>query len=519
MKKARVLHPILFSVFPILFLWAQNIDEMRLADLVLPLVITLVVTALVLSLASRAFGSIQTSGIVVSVLVLLFFSYGYVLNALVTGFGPYRGEMFQVAIGFGSLLVLALVIRQVQGLGDRVHRLTPILNVVAAALVLIQLITGGGSVLEGRSLSVRDTTEEVSQTAAVVRPDIIFILLDAYGRQDVLKDLYQLDNREFLEGLNQRGFQVAHDSRAPYIQTLLSMAAIFNLDYLDAFTDLDLSAKDRVVLSEIIWNSRAIRQLKQLGYSTAAFSSGYEMTEFRKADRYLQPRRSQGEFPRLLISMTPLRLIVPTGTWFDQQRSRIEYTLQTLPEMEGRENPLFVLAHVVAPHPPFVFGDDQDGQHGDVWYRMGDGSFRVNSDAVRSRYVHQYRQQLEAVNELAMASVDGLLARPVGERPVIVVASDHGPGSELDWDSMADSNLRERVGSLFAVYFPDASTEISLPDPMSPVNTFRLIFNRYFGADYLPLPSRSFFSTWNEPFRFTEIEDSKVGLTSRSPDP
>jgi hypothetical protein len=57
------------------------------------------------------------------------------------------------------------------------------------------------------------------------RPDIYYIVLDAYGRQDVLADLYNLDNRPFLDYLEGKGFYVASESHSNYMQTVFSIPA------------------------------------------------------------------------------------------------------------------------------------------------------------------------------------------------------------------------------------------------------------------------------------------------------
>ena len=81
-KRTAVIHPYLFGVFPILFLYAQNAGEMRARDLLGPLVVVVSVTAIAMFVSTRASGSKAKAGAAVSTLLLLFFSYGYVLHYL-----------------------------------------------------------------------------------------------------------------------------------------------------------------------------------------------------------------------------------------------------------------------------------------------------------------------------------------------------------------------------------------------------------------------------------------------------
>lgn len=513
MKRNTVLHPFLFGAFPILFLYAQNAGEMRLSDLVGPLVLTLLVTALLQFVLSRALGDSQRSGVVVSTLLVLFFSFGYLLRLLEADSEQIWTQRNQWIVAMGSLLIFALVLKGLRSLGGRLAPLTSLLNFVGAGLVLVQVLTAAAVVYGRADVGIGGLTHGDARATSVTRPDIFFILLDGYGREDVLANLYAFDNSEFLSGLENKGFHVARDSRAPYIQTLLSMVSIFNLEYLDELEGLDSETDDRVGLSEVIWKSEALRLLQGQGYSTVSFASGYSLTEFKSADRYLLPSRGLSEFSSLVVNTTPIQVILDAGSQAARQRRRIEYVFRTMPELGGEGRPVFILAHIIAPHPPFVLGEDSDGQGEGRWPGLSDGNHRVKTDDDRAGYIERYRQQLERVNEHVKQLVDELLARPEGEEPVIVIASDHGPGSELIWHSMDKSNLRERIGSLFAIYLPGPEALEPLPDSMTPVNTFRLIFNRYFGTEYPLLPTRSFYSSWNAPFQFHEIAEAKLRLT------
>jgi len=57
---------------------------------------------------------------------------------------------------------------------------------------------------------------------------------------------------------------------------------------------------------------------------------------------------------------------------------------------------------------------------------------------------------------------------------------------------------------LNAYYLPDGGSEAIYP-AISPVNTFRTIFNRYFGGNLPLLEDRSYFSPVDDPFRLTPI--------------
>ncbi|HUG33250.1 MAG TPA: hypothetical protein VMJ90_00670 [Anaerolineales bacterium] len=65
-------------------------------------------------------------------------------------------------------------------------------------------------------------------------------------------------------------------------------------------------------------------------------------------------------------------------------------------------------------------------------------------------------------------------------QPNIVLMGDHGPGLMFKWDIDSPGCLWERTSNLYAVLLPGNQDNELLHPSMTPVNTFRLIFNTYF---------------------------------------
>ena len=87
---------------------------------------------------------------------------------------------------------------------------------------------------------------------------------------------------------------------------------------------------------------------------------------------------------------------------------------------------------------------------------------------------------------------------------------DHPPRDDVDlnrydWRQASQDELREKFGILNALYLPGV-TPSGLHPAMTPVNTFRIVFNAYFGTRMELLPDRSFAAV-NEfkPYEFFEI--------------
>jgi hypothetical protein len=153
------------------------------------------------------------------------------------------------------------------------------------------------------------------------------------------------------------------------------------------------------------------------------------------------------------------------GQYEQAQRRQTLYTLEHLKELAEQQGSKFVFAHLMCPHAPYVFGSEGEYTAVIDWTNYED----------KAPYLGQYvfiSTEIEKV-------VDALLEKSESP-PIIILQSDHGqrpshPGIVIGAD--------EWRKILNAMYLPGMNySEIS--ESISPVNTFRLIFNHYFDTDY-----------------------------------
>jgi hypothetical protein len=85
--------------------------------------------------------------------------------------------------------------------------------------------------------------------------------------------------------------------------------------------------------------------------------------------------------------------------------------------------------------------------------------------------------------------------------PIIIIQGDHGPGVPVQ---SGDYNAR-RMQILNAYYFPEV--DVPLYAEITPVNSFRILFNYYFDQDLELRDDISFFSSYKEPAEFEIIEN------------
>ncbi|CAN5146838.1 hypothetical protein BH10PLA2_BH10PLA2_39730 [soil metagenome] len=99
--------------------------------------------------------------------------------------------------------------------------------------------------------------------------------------------------------------------------------------------------------------------------------------------------------------------------------------------------------------------------------------------------------------------------------PIIILQGDHGPGSMLHWENPVQTNMVERLSNFNAYSLP-GDGKAKLYDSITPVNTFRVIFDHYFGGHWEMLKDRSFFGTWSHPYPFVEFKAPAVAPKAES---
>jgi hypothetical protein len=516
MKKSVVVHPFLFAVFPILFLYSHNIEGTSITDFIAPAVVSALSALSFWFLLSFAFKNKQKAGLLVSLSILLFFSYGHLCDA----FGDFAFSIRGTIIGADELLVFVCSLLFFLG-GYLLAKsakdfsvLTKALNVAAAFLFIVSL-TGIGSQALRTGLArhqhgvPRSTRQVPMRTEKPDRsPDIYYIILDGYARADILEEMYGYDNGEFLDYLKEKGFHVAGKSKSNYCQTALSLASSLNFQYLQGLINrIHSKSRNTSLLRNLIRDSEIVGFLRQHGYEFVAFSSGYSFTEMERADVFMSPSQALSESQNLLINATPLRTLMdklPVKSQCDLHRDRLLYIFDQLPGVGGADPPVFVFAHIMAPHPPFVFGKEGKPVRCAGGFSYDDGSHYIE-DGDGDEYRQSYKRQLTFINKKTREAIDRILAVS-SNPPVIILQSDHGPGSTLEWDDPQKSSLEERMSILNAYYLPHDGHEL-VYDEITPVNTFRIICNHYFGTGYELLGDQSYFSDHQHPYKFINVTD------------
>jgi hypothetical protein len=134
--------------------------------------------------------------------------------------------------------------------------------------------------------------------------------------------------------------------------------------------------------------------------------------------------------------------------------------------------PYFTFAHILIPHIPFVFSPNG------ILTDPGFFSGKLTAPSSPKYFNEGYIDEIQFDNQQFISILTYILNNS-STPPIIVIQGDHGFG-------------KNRFPILNAYYLPTSQGSQKIYPTVSPVNTFRIIFDTYFGGSYGLLPDQSF---------------------------
>ena len=471
-KGPVIFYPPLLAAFPILFLYAYNISETSASQMWLPLVISVAASLVLWAILSLILRSLAKAGLATAIFLLFFFSYGHLYDVLEWGvFTPKHAYLLP-----GMLFIWGYCVYFISRAKRDFRITTKTHNIMAVVLIAINLFNIAS--YQAKVARLSDVTPaEMPETSAASPaelnnlPDIYFIILDEYAHPDTMKEWYDYDNSEFTNSLEDKGFFIASGSETQKMTSPLIIAQILNMEYLDY-----------IPWSEVTYQKIAYSQvanfLQAQGYQYIVFGNDFARYTWEKyaknnVDLYFDYHGYDSssmvtEFIHILWNTTMLRpfYLYVTGSQYENSyRCQTLHTLEKLKALPELAGPKFVFVHFICPHEPFVFGPNDEYIAPANWFDYSDKQFYLGQYIFISAEIEKVIDVLLDESEIP---------------PIIILQSDHGlrpthPGVVIG------GNEWKKI--LNAMYLPGMDTEM-LYDDISPVNTFRLIFNHYFDADY-----------------------------------
>lgn len=456
----------------------------------------LIITAISLLLLAVRYlrFEMQKSSLLISASLILFFSTGYIRDTAPSELIPgIRWYVLLVPAGIVFALVAIALVRY-RGNLDNVIKIATFIGVVLVAGSVIGICSGSTAGSPSSSPGLSPVSSSDISGASGFSGDIYYLILDGYTSFHALRTYYDMDTTGFETYLRDEGFSIANESAGNYYKTKLTIPASMNMEYLGTITTtpyIDAMPFESLAIKKFRYNEIA-RFLKSQGYTIVFLRSGYFLTnQMEDADIILNPG-VQSTYEKAFVEKTvlwPLFNLFPQTSDLSKNRRTIEDTfaaLESAPALPGKK---FVFAHILVPHEPYLFGPT--------------GGRPANA----SRYKEGYRDQVVYVNSRLEKIIDKILSGSETP-PIIVIQGDHGPRYLLADERYMDESLQ----ILNACLLPDGGGE-SLYSNVTPVNTFRIIFDRYFHSNLGLCEDVSYFNSVGYTFADGEFHCLTGNLT------
>lgn len=447
------------------------------------------VTAVLSGVTRRPFFRIAAP---VAVYVVLFFSYGTIKQLW-----PSNSKPEFIFLGWSGLVLLACWLAWLAS-----RRPTMLGGIFAAVLMLVALPLAGllKNLAGGSAAASADRLEFLHRIAFRQKPNVYFMILDAYGRADTLKLALGFDNQRFLGELERLGFFIPRHSASNYPATNASVGSMLSLDYPDAARKLETAAS--LFRRELLGANPVVEKFKAEGYRYILVPGGIwtKISCGGEEDLCLKKTRPL-EMERALTSLTPAEMLqfLPGGDLFSRWLAPTPGDYLEPDDVFGRfgdemralQRPFFMMLHFAGIHDGIYNEDCSKGTLGSPVLYDGHS-------------VSRYTASVNCTNRQVL----GLVARIAAEDPdaIILLTGDHGPYVKppgvpvkpgqavrpFTWGATTPEDYRNMFGTMTALKFP-ASCSGLLSDRHYAVNNFRIVFSCLGNSEIELLDDRAYY--------------------------
>jgi hypothetical protein len=500
---------VVLSLYPVSYLYQVNNDKLQFKQTALPFIIVSS-TAVTIFLLLKSIGLIKlrinNTQLITPLISINLFLYGFFFDVLynqhyLTGFIRNR-YILPLA-----LVLIVFLIYYVDSIKNKITLLAIlsfliVLNVIPYLNLLSQ--TSKHRQTPKSQIEVNNIKNSKINSED---PDIYYIILDMYPSGEVLKNYWNFDNSKFLSDLTNMGFKVFPQSKSNYPRTYLALNSVLNMQYIHKENEVEQRYLTEEYLSQTLAQNKVSVFLKNRGYNYYTFEGGIipEVPNRGVQDFYLAPdtmsttinyqTTPDNDFFLLFINNS---IVSPFADRIQSissniYRKRINYVLDKLPELSKQSDRKFVIAHIMCPHSPYIFGEN------------GENIFVDENSPNRKK---AFIQQLKFINKKIIPVIDQIAKNDNGRDKIILLQGDHGTREikpnkyfnlEEDW-------VKAYFGNLNAIYMSNKQKHNSL-GYVAPVNTFRQVFNLQFSENLEIIADKKYYTDFTFPLIFYKLKN------------
>lgn len=314
----------------------------------------------------------------------------------------------------------------------------------------------------------------------VEKPNIFFIIMDEYAREDVLLELTEFDNSPFIKEMEAKGFYNFKKAHSNYIQTNLSIPTTLHMDY-NLYPVGDESKK--VQYSGEIKNGmgKGIVELKKNGYKYFRAFANRNIGESScpsGSDYCAFGIGGLTELEATLLKITPLTR--PLQILFPKFMAYMLFSVDDIRKFFPikEEGPVFTFAHILQPHAPYIYKPDcsiRNDTPFPEWNLTSNAAW--SGKLLLNKRKKYYIENVQCANIRIKKISDWIIANYPNS--IIIIQGDHGTDFlNNNWSKpiseYTDKEYDERFSILSMIKLPKSCEKYLYPE-MTSVNTFRLV--------------------------------------------
>jgi sulfatase-like protein len=382
------------------------------------------------------------------------------------------------------LLILLLIFIMLRKMSYKISKAFFIINAALLLFIIADLTQILLSGHKGKFKIVTETQNKYPPCDTCSKPDIYYIVFDAYSSSELLQNLYGYSNLHLEDELKDKGFIIIPKSRSNYNYTAFSVGSTLSLNYIEKVDTIHRTL-DRTYLQalKLVYNNRLVPFLSDNGYRIFNHSL-FNIKSFPTTLKDFDPwgiRETYDQY-NLFFKITqdighmfPGRLkefLIRNPYYVNspENRNRLDSTVyhNLVQSAKVKSNePKFIYAHFLNPHPPFFYDSL--------------GNILPPNAYGKEGYIHQ----VASVNRIIEKITDNILNN--AQRPlVIILQADHG------YSYIPAPKKPVMFSNLNAIYFANRDYK-QFSDSVTNVNTFRIVLNAFFKTRYEMLPDKFYY--------------------------
>lgn len=452
----------LVSIFPVLFLYLNNVTEVPLRDILQHLLIFAGTGAAIFILSLLLIPSHKAShaSLLTVFFMLLFSNYVFIESLFqMAVFQMKLWHILPILVVLGILLGWLIYTKLKPSDASKINT---IICIIFAGLTLLNIFTAVPGFISAKNSRIKTSSASKAGTLSTgeQKPNVYWLIFDEFSSLETIQKYFDYDNSAFTSALEDIGFTVNYNCYNDSADTATIIANFMSLDYV---VDGSVPKIER----RAMWaDSPAINM---------ALKNGYNIVPINQASLFgLTPvvgdigSGSAGtvegySFKELLISRTPIKDFVKNIS--NEEIVAIKDSLAYLKNPDKiPEGSSFTFSYMVAPHQPFYF--DADGNLNDP-AKFHDW---IDKQYYLGYYIYMTKQIQEILTSITKNDPNS----------IIIIQSDHSARYLTNEQGENIIKPIDKTHAFCAVYYQ--GQPIPEIEGLSGVNVLRTVFSKLYNT-------------------------------------